>query len=292
MLSTIRRSCVTQSCLVVYLFISIEMAYSQFVTIRNIPPDPNVSEFEWVGSDTQLNLIDEGIVGRFFSAGATDGTSSNVEVNIFGGMVGDFFSARTGSVVNISGGVVGRFFKARAGSEVNISGGDVHDRFSARTGSEIKISGGNVGGFFDADPGSRVDISGGAIAGDFNAWDGSVVNISGGTVGSRFEAFEGSVVNLIGRQFVLDSVDITDSLMLDVPFTIRDRDVSLAGLLTDGSSFRFDLNSLDEYLKDYFDPSATLTVTLTTVPEPATCMLFITTIVGAMLIWSEPHLRT
>ena len=54
---------------------------------------------------------------------------------------------------------------------------------------------------------------------------------------------------------------------------IGDRDVTLSGLLSDGTPFNFDLNSTDIRGKDFFDPHATLTVTL--VPEPATLQLLI-----------------
>lgn len=70
-------------------------------------------------------------------------------------------------------------------------------------------------------------------------------------------------MNLFGTQFVLDGTDITDSLSVNVPFTVNDRDVTLSGLLHDGSPFSFDLKR--EYVgfsEDYFHPDATLTVTL------------------------------
>ena len=45
-------------------------------------------------------------------------------------------------------------------------------------------------------------------------------------------------------------------------FTIIDRDVTLSGLLVDGSAFSFDLNSVNQAGQGFFAPGATLTVTL------------------------------
>jgi len=167
MLSLLRRSPTTLFCLVLCSFYAIGPVYGQFTTIRDIPPEPDIGDFEEIGSHTQLNLSAGGVIGFSFDAGAANGTSTHVEVNV-------------------SGGSVGRFFDANSGSEVN----------------------------------------------------------------------------LFGTRFVLDSIDITASLTTNVPFTITDRDVTLNGLLADGSGFSFDLNSTNISGQDYFDPLALLTVTL------------------------------
>ena len=56
-------------------------------------------------------------------------------------------------------------------------------------------------------------------------------------------------------------------MTIDEAFTIDDRDVTLSGLLADGSAFSFDLNSDNAPngvvpTEDFFSSSATLTVTL------------------------------
>ncbi len=186
MLSLLRQSRTTLFCLVLCSCYAIGPVYGQFTTILDIPPEPDIGDFEEIGSDTQLNLSAGGAIGFSFDAGAANGTSTHVEVNISGGSVGNAFDASGGSVVNISGSSVGRFFDANSGSEVN----------------------------------------------------------------------------LFGTRFVLDSIDITASLTTNVPFTITDRDVTLNGLLADGSGFSFDLNSTNISGQDYFDPLALLTVTL------------------------------
>ncbi len=118
-------------------------AYSQtFSTILNIPTDANIGDGQSIGSDTQLNLLAGGTIGQFFAAGASAGSSTNVEVNISGGSVGRFFNANASSTINISGGTVGGLFEANAGSTVNFSGGSLGDVFRANNNSAVTISGG------------------------------------------------------------------------------------------------------------------------------------------------------
>ena len=118
-------------CLVLCQFFTTLQAYGQFTTVLNIPPDPNIGDDQSIGSDTQLNLADGGAIGISFDAGAFDGTSTNVEVIISGGTVGNHFNAYNGSTVSISGGTVGGGFDAFSGSEVTISGGSVGAGFDA-----------------------------------------------------------------------------------------------------------------------------------------------------------------
>ncbi len=198
------------------------------------------------------------------SAGTGFQAHSGSEVNISGGSVGDSLSARSGSVVNVSGGSVENSFVAWEGSEVNISGGSVDRFFTAWDGSTVNISGGTVGPLAKAFDSSVVNISGGTLGGNFDARSGSVINISGGSIGDVFEAFDGSTVNLSGSAFVLDGAPM-DNLVEGAAFTIVDRDVTLSGVLADGTAFSFDLNSdVDRgVFIDQFEPGATLTVTLT-----------------------------
>ncbi len=92
-----------------------------FDTVINVPPDPDISDFQSAGGDgltTQLNVSEGGTIGEGFWALAGS------EVNISGGTIGDFFSARLDSVVNISGCTFSFEFEARAGSTVNVFGSD------------------------------------------------------------------------------------------------------------------------------------------------------------------------
>ena len=165
-----------------------------------------------------------------------------------GGFVDDSFNAHSGSVINISGGSVGEFFQANRGSVVNISGGSVSFGFNAGAESVVNISGGRLTA---------------RLKRGFTAESTSEINISGGTIDDRFLAEDGSVVNLIGSDFVLDGI-LLDDLIAGESLTIVDRDVTLSGLLTDGSAFSFDLNSASNIAsQDVFEAGSTLTVTLT-----------------------------
>ena len=98
------------------------------------------------------------------------------------------------------------------------------------------------------------------------------VTISGGSVGDRFDAFDGSQVNLIGTEFFLDGSEL-EGFIVGEPFTVTDRDMTLSGLLADGSPFSFELNSGFSDSHDFFSLGATLTVT--SVPEPSCIVLAI-----------------
>ena len=171
----------------------VQLAWGQFETVINVPPDPAPAVID---SDTQLNLFADGMIDKFFDAGSPKGTSTNVEVNVSGGSVGDGYDAYAGSFTSIAGGV--------------------------------------IGGGFIAHDGSLVDISAGNIGSRFSALDRSIVNISGGTLGSRFTAENGSTINLFGTEFTLSDTDITDLLEFNEAVPVFERGVPLSGVLAAG----------------------------------------------------------
>ena len=201
-----------------------------------------------------LVVEDGGIVSRNFTAGF----GSTVKVT--GGEVGDNFEA-AGATVYIEDGSVGLAMDALPGSNVFISGGSVGDGLHIYAGSKVTIAGGSIGIATQVFDGATVVISGGSVGGGFNAEPGSHISISGGAIGEEFSAEEGSIVRLAGTQFVLDGVDISGSLAVNVPLTITQRDVTLAGVLADGSPFSFDLDSVQEGFLGFFDPHAVLSIT-------------------------------
>jgi hypothetical protein len=203
-----------------------------------------------------LTLQDGGQIGDDFEV-------VDAILNVEGGSLGDNAGVAQ-SEVNVSGGTVGHHFDAFSGSVVNISGGAVGTSFDAHSGSEVNISGGTVGTGFNAFSGSEVNINGGSIGSNFEAYSGSVVNISGGNVAQgfidEFDAVAGSKVNVFGTEFLLDSVQM-ESLVPGEAFIITEREVLLSGLLADGTSFDFGL-WVNSFRGHFFDPEATLTVTL------------------------------
>ena len=202
-----------------------------------------------------LVVDDGGIVGRNFTAGF----GSTVEVT--GGQVGDNFEA-AGATVHIEGGSVGLDMDALPGSNVFIRGGSVGDGLHIYGGSKVTITGGSVGIATQVFDGATVAISGGSVGGGFNAEPGSSVTISGGTlIAEEFQAEEGSTVNLVGTQFLINGFDFTASLAMNMPWKVTQRDVTLAGVLADGTPFSFDLASVPSQYGGSFDPNGLLTVT-------------------------------
>ena len=122
-----------------------------------------------------------------------------------------------------------------------------------------------MGHFFDAFDGSMVSITGGSIGLGFEANTGSQVEISGGFgfVGRRFRAQPDSTVKLMGQSFFIDNKEIIDGdLSSGQLITLLNRDVSLTGVFTNGSFFRFELSSSDSGFNDFFSPDATLRLRL------------------------------
>ena len=207
---------------------------SGFTTVINVPPT-SFGDGESIGSDTQLNIADGGTIGLSFDVGATDGTSTNIEVNMTGGNVGFRFHFYSGSSVNVSGG-----------------------RISSLAGYD----------------GSILNFSGGQVDALFRFFDGSTANFSGGIIDkTRLEAWDGSTLNILGSEFVLDGVPL--DLQLGQTLVITQRDVTLTGFLADGSAFDFLLDStFGSGANPFFDSGATLTVT-NVIPEPVSALLFL-----------------
>lgn len=176
-----------------------------------------------------------------------------------GGVLGDYFSS-IGASLNIAGGTVGKGLEV-AYSQVSISGGEIGDHFDIFQGSVAEISGGRIGNSFSANAGSEVIISGGEFGDAFTANTESEVMISGGTFGSSFIALSNSEVNFYGTDFLLDGTPLQD-LVLGHISDILDRNVTLSGVLADGSPFSFYLDSLNLHAGHYFDSAAVLTVSL------------------------------
>ncbi|MCA9103629.1 MAG: hypothetical protein KDA63_20895 [Planctomycetales bacterium] len=165
----------------------------------NVPPDAASSS---IGSDTQLNLGEGGEIGRSFQAGAEDGTSTNVQVNI-------------------SGGTVEPYFHANAGSTVTMSGGYINGELYAGSGSVVDVSGGRLGVFVHTD-------------------EGSDVTISGGEFGPSFRRPAPNTVTLVGGDFAIDGLPIAgldnvgDEVTVDIPVN-----AVLSGVLAGGNPFAF-----------------------------------------------------
>lgn len=229
-----------------------------FDTVINVPPEVAPSE---IGSSTQLNLGDGGVLPFNFQAGASDGSSTDVEVNIDGGMTGRSFDAYFGSTINVYDGGIDQGFLGRQGSFLNIYGGIVSREFetagtvnlsggilgsngsypsvSALQHSQFNISGGTVLGGLRASAESEVHISGGTIGRDFIMSSGSVITIEGGLFGGHFDQREGSDATLIGGEFRLNGIEYTGSTISLDPEDI------FTGTLANGTPFLFTPHTRD-----------------------------------------------
>jgi hypothetical protein len=170
-----------------------QSAWTQFTTIIDAPPQAVPAS---IGSDTQLNLFSGGVTPAVFAAGASNGTSTNVEVNVLGGSVFSNSSAYGGSTINLSSGAIGQVFTAHSNSVLNISGGTVGRLLRAQSGSQVNLSGGSIGDDFESFSGSVVNVTGGSIEDDFRA--SGEVNLSGGFIRPSFVARSGSTLNVSG----------------------------------------------------------------------------------------------
>ena len=176
------------------------VANAQFTTIINVPPDtvPN-----HIGSDTQINLLDNGVIG-YMSVGATDGTYTNIEVNMLGGTL-EQLGAYAGSIVNVSGGILDTF-GGNANSVLNVSGGNIIGVLSSY-GGQLNVQGGSIedSSYVILDN-TWVEMSGGLLLGELNAVDSQInlsdgamsgivntsntnFNVSGGSIGDSFTSF-------------------------------------------------------------------------------------------------------
>ena len=291
------------------LLICSTCAQAQFDTIINLPEaptNPNPSGFSGnsigdnaeIFSNTQLNVSDGGSVGNFLNLSASDPSSSNIEVNISGGTIGDGFESGFGSTVNISGGTVDGFrvgtgsvanisdgavnfldvaggtvnisdeggvrsFSEANGGTINITGGRIDDDFGLFSGT-LNIFGGVVGSIATStggNPGNgTINLSGGIFESGTAIGSGNTINISGGTV-SNFSAFSGSEVNVFGTEFFLSGTPVDNLILGDTAILELGEGVALSGLLADGTPFDFSISP-----NSGIRPGATLTVTL--VPEP------------------------
>jgi hypothetical protein len=245
-------------------------ASAQFGTVINAPPDapPGI-----LNSDTQLNLGAGGLWSLGFDnklrAGAVDGSSTNIEINVSGGTIGSPLETYAGATLNFAGGSSNYYFYPHDGSVVNISGGTVHHVYAYDgsvtnvsagsidgqahflSGSTVNITGGFVGNrSFDSltvVQGATANISGGAVGVGLELY-GGVVNISGGSLYDGIDAGTGSSLNLFGEDFRIDGVPVAgldllgSTVALDVP-----RQSTLSGVYSDGTPFAFVMpyNSID-----------------------------------------------
>lgn len=216
-------------------------------------------------------------VGPGQTIDSTSTVPDGAVINLNGGSIADdtdFTGASfpNGITLNVNSGTVGLDVDI-SNSNINISGGtvallatDIVEGVNNINNNTISISGGNVGSFFQVRGNSTLELSGGALegfgiiggqasgvvtGGSFNLCDISgPLDISGGDF-NTFRVFGGGSVNLFGTGFAIDGVPI-DNLVLGQRFIVSDRNVTLTGTLSDGSTFSNLLDPVTSGLN--FDP--------------------------------------
>lgn len=222
-------------------------ALTSEVTITGGVIGPRFRAYSGASVVVQGGVVDEGFIA---SAGA--------EVRVSGGVIGEGFTALAESEVSLSGGQIGPSFLADSGSRLVVTGGVLGD-FARVQSSEALIAGGLVGEWFLADEGAEVTIVGGVVGAHVGVSSGGELNVYGGIISDGFFAAAGSEINLYGSSFQLDGAPI-EGLIPGQTVLIDQRDVSLAGVLADGSAIVTDLPSRGISVSAF----ATLTLTLVT----------------------------
>lgn len=239
-----------------------EIEPTGFGQVINLPPTV-IGDFETLPKNTQVNLFDGGSIGVVYSAVHAHDPDANIEINVYGGTIGEGLGVMGQAEVNISGGFIDLSFIADSGVTINMSAGQIDTNltlsgFDAPT--VMFLEGGTVGAFLDVD-------------------QGATLHFSGGSIGAKLEVFSGGRLNVIGTEFYIDG-ELLDGLPLDQAVEITRRDgVPLTGTLLDGSTFSIDLNGSNPGgLADVFYGTALLTVTRLepdeTPPDPADDFIF------------------
>ena len=149
----------------------------------------------------------------------------------------------------------------RDGQTLNLyDGGTIPESFAA-VHANMNIYGGSVGEVLEVFD-SVVNVEGGQIGQGMRLLPGSTLNLSGGQMGRRLQASADTQVNIVGHSFAVNGVYLDHGLSVGESLVLEDRDVSLTGILGDGTPFIFSLSHYNFYQLEYFDPDMTLTLTL------------------------------
>lgn len=165
-----------------------------YYNVFNLPATV-IGDKAFVGSQTQVNVMNGGKIGEKFNFDAysnnrLNDNSFDIEINISGGTVGSQFMALSGTTVNVSGGTMNGIVIAGSynGGSTNVA---------------MNVSGGTVGA---------------GLSGQLQAYSGSKVNITGGTVG-LLKVYGGSVNILggsVGRNFTTNGLDVEQGGLLNI----------------------------------------------------------------------------
>ncbi|MEM8782409.1 MAG: hypothetical protein AAGE65_06065 [Planctomycetota bacterium] len=224
-----------------------------------------------VGQGLRLIGTDLVLSGGHIGQDVEAALGANLEVT--GGRIDGGLGLGTGTNLAVSGGAIGSNVFAKGGNAVTLSGtgrleGGLtlgHPSLGSVDPIRFEMSGGVIERSILAHYDATLDITGGTIDADVFTFPGVVLNVSGGAFNGAFHLSNSSALHLFGTRFVLDGVDLTDTLTPGEAFQLADRDVVLEATLLDGSVFHrtlVDASFFPQPGNDGFSEFATLTLTL------------------------------
>ncbi|MEE4637270.1 MAG: hypothetical protein V2J42_00845, partial [Wenzhouxiangella sp.] len=95
-----------------------------FATVINVPPDV-IGNFANLDKNTQVNVFDGGQVGVVFGSNYNYDANANVEVNVYGGSIGEGLGVMGQGRVNILGGFIDLSAVFDSGVTVRMTGGAI-----------------------------------------------------------------------------------------------------------------------------------------------------------------------
>ena len=204
--------------------ISLSLALSQLAAAQNIinvnSPATSIDDNTVIPSGSTVIVSDGGSIGLGVDL-------SNGILLIEGGTVAEGNQTFPGGFSNFT-------------NEVRITGGRVGAFFQLGSGTTLDLSGGEIESFGIFN-GSTADVFSGTITRFPDILNGGVARIYGGDV-SFLRVFGGGEAHLFGSQFAINGQLIT-GLTPNEAREITNRNVTLSGILSDGSPFSFDLNT-------------------------------------------------
>jgi hypothetical protein len=173
----------------------------------------------------------------------------------------------SGSEALISGGILSGGLRIEGDSTAIVSGVEGQGTVEVRYGGKGTILSGT---FWDAlvDYDGFLDVRGGSFGSVLGIRNGGEAAFSGGAFdlasndGELVIAVDGGGKLIIrGQSFSIDGEEV--DLAPGQPFIVSERDVTLSGVLSDGSPFSFPLIPFRQDYEPYVSSSATLTITVT-----------------------------
>lgn len=187
----------------------------------DVPP-LTIGDDESIGSNTTLNIYQDGVVGNNFTAGIFAVPNNNLLVNLAGGSIGDGFEVHEDAVVNVTGGSIGRSATAYSGSRIVLTGGSI-DFGLEILGGMVEVDGGEIiggidiygGGVLNQISGESVSVSYLSGSSTLNVSGGELrtrntmfgtINVSGGAIASRLVTGQGAELNMMGGELASNSI--------------------------------------------------------------------------------------